>query len=434
MDGLLFSNHTPTPGLTEYKKVIEPVEVLESSTPGKVLAINRYDHITLDHLKCEWFIVGDGYKGDKKEVSIPKGVKPGTTAAIFISGLDLSGLPSESYLEVSFTLKNNTMWGKAGHEVAFGQVPIKQTLSLASLTLNASAETPKIKKISPTILEVRGGKKTWQFDTASGFLCSWKMNNGRGPSINRVVTLDFYRAVTDNERGNDGGEWRWQRLHQTAPYLRSFETSMDAETGTVTVKAAFRIAPPVYQWSVDTEITYTINDDGMKLHVKGNPRGLRLPNTFARIGFTLELSSDYTHCTWFGRGPGESYSDSKMAQRFGNWSSKIEDLYTPYEYPQESGNRTDVRWVSFASDEKGEEKITAKFGDQLGCSFSAMHYTTKDLDDCEHTYELEKRKKEEVYVRLDWAHQGLGSGSCGPKVWPQYELPSKPFEYELFLE
>jgi beta-galactosidase len=123
-----------------------------------------------------------------------------------------------------------------------------------------------------------------------------------------------------------------------------------------------------------------------------------------------------------------------MAQRFGTWHSKIEDLYTPYEFPQESGNRTDVRWVSFACNEEGEDKITARFGNQSGCSFSATHYTTQDLDECEHTYELEKRKMKEVYVRLDWAHQGLGSGSCGPKVWPQYELPSKPFEYELYLE
>ncbi|EPS44203.1 hypothetical protein H072_1885 [Dactylellina haptotyla CBS 200.50] len=434
MDGLLHSNHTPTPGLTEYKKAIEPVQVLENSTAGRVLIINRYDHVTLDHLKCEWCVVGDDYKGPKKEISIPAGVKPGATAAIDIQGVDL---PPGSYLEVSFSLRNDELWAKAGHEVAFGQIAsntARDPLSLAGLTLKSSKQAPIINIISPSRLEVVGQKTTWEFDTAHGFLCLWKTSDGGKALVNRILGLDFYRAVTDNERFNHGSDWKSQRLHQTKTHLQSFETSENAEDGTVTVKAKYRVAPPIYQWSVDTEITYVMSDHGTKLYVKGNPRGLRLPRTFARIGLTLTLDSDYTHCTWFGRGPGESYSDSKMAQRFGNWSAPVEDLYTPYEFPQDCGNRTDVRSVSFACDEAGKGKITARFGDQDGCSFSAMHYTTQDLDECEHPYELEKRKKEEVYVRLDWAHQGLGSGSCGPQVDPRYELLSKPFEFELMLE
>ncbi|KAK6535409.1 Beta-galactosidase (Lactase) [Orbilia ellipsospora] len=431
MDGLLFSNHTPTPGLIEYKKAIEPVQVLENSTPEKILVINRYDHITLDHLKCEWYVVGDGHKGPRKEVSIPTGIEPGATAAIEIVGAELS---SGRYLEVSFSLKNDELWAKAGHEIAFGQVAINSAPSLAALTLKTPKQAPRINQISPSRFEVIGEKKTWQFDTAHGFLCSWKTSDGGEAFVNRLHGLDFYRAVTDNERYNDGHEWKNQRLHQTKPHLQSFEISNNFEAGTVTAKAKYRVAPPICQWSVDTEITYVMSDSGINLHVKGNPRGLRLPRTFARIGLTLTLDPDYTHCKWFGRGPGESYSDSKQAQRFGNWSSQVEDLYTPYEFPQESGNRTDVHWVSFASDEKGKGKITARFGDQPGCSFSALHFTTEDLDKSEHSYELEKRKKKEIYVRLDWAHQGLGSGSCGPKVYKQYELLSKPFEFELTLE
>jgi beta-galactosidase len=74
MDGLLFSNHTPTPGLIEYSKAIEPVQVLGGSK-DKVKIINRYDFATLDHLKCEWSLVSDGSKKVGKEVKIPKGLK-----------------------------------------------------------------------------------------------------------------------------------------------------------------------------------------------------------------------------------------------------------------------------------------------------------------------------------------------------------------------
>jgi beta-galactosidase len=74
MDGLLFSDHTPNPGLIEYRKAIEPVQVLSNKfRDNKVEIINRYDYITLDHLKCEWHIVGDGFTTEVKEVEIPKG-------------------------------------------------------------------------------------------------------------------------------------------------------------------------------------------------------------------------------------------------------------------------------------------------------------------------------------------------------------------------
>lgn len=72
MDGLLFSEHTPTPGLHEYKKAIEPVQVLDQSS-SSVTIINRYDHVTLDHLKCEMAIIGGKVLSTMKEIPIPKG-------------------------------------------------------------------------------------------------------------------------------------------------------------------------------------------------------------------------------------------------------------------------------------------------------------------------------------------------------------------------
>jgi beta-galactosidase len=72
LDGLVFSDHTPTPGLIEYKKCIEPVQVL-GLKDMKVEIVNRYDHITLDHLKCEYRIRGDGFITDFKELEIPEG-------------------------------------------------------------------------------------------------------------------------------------------------------------------------------------------------------------------------------------------------------------------------------------------------------------------------------------------------------------------------
>ena len=73
MDGLCFSDHTPTPGLIEYRKAIEPVQILGGNNKSFTI-INRYDHITLDHLDCWWMLVGDGYKEPGGQVEIPKGI------------------------------------------------------------------------------------------------------------------------------------------------------------------------------------------------------------------------------------------------------------------------------------------------------------------------------------------------------------------------
>jgi len=73
MDGVVFSDHTPNPGLLEYKKAIEPVQV-RGGDAKSVSIINRYDHITLDHLKCEWSLVGNNFTKAGGEVTIPNGL------------------------------------------------------------------------------------------------------------------------------------------------------------------------------------------------------------------------------------------------------------------------------------------------------------------------------------------------------------------------
>lgn len=90
----------------------------------------------------------------------------------------------------------------------------------------------------------------------------------------------------------------------------------------------------------------------------------------------MGLPQSLNKVDWFGRGPEESYKDKKLSQLFGNWTSTVENLFTNYEFPQEGSNRTDVRWVKLDS---GEASIKAKFGKQDGFSFTATHYTWKDL-------------------------------------------------------
>ena len=251
------------------------------------------------------------------------------------------------------------------------------------------------------------------------------------------ITIDFYRALTDNDAGGRfGHNWRNRRLHETKHHVRQIR--WEIQRAGLIVEVLGRVAPPVLAWGADTNVKYTFSTHGVCIRARICPRGPLLPETFARIGLTLGLKN-VDRVRWFGRGPGESYCDKKMAQSIGTWDSQVDDLFFDYEFPQDSGNRTDIRWVEFVGKKeengKPERLMRARFGDLDGASFSALHYTTKDLDEAMHPFELHKRKREDTIVKLDWVHHGLGTGSCGPATLPAYELKTnRVFDFEVLLD
>ena len=149
------------------------------------------------------------------------------------------------------------------------------------------------------------------------------------------------------------------------------------------------------------------------------------PAFLPRIGLTLVLPGGFENVRWYGRGPQENYADRKQSARLSVWEKRVDDFYVPYIIPQEHGNRTDVRWLTLTDDSGAGLLVTA----QEPISFSVHHFSAQDLTAAQHTNELVHR--DEIYLNLDMAQNGLGNGSCGPGVLPQYML--KPGEYEFTL-
>ncbi|KAF7560158.1 hypothetical protein G7046_g3989 [Stylonectria norvegica] len=437
MDGMLFSSHTPTPGLVEYAKAIEPVQSL-SLSGSRITIVNRYDFIGLEHLVCSWTIVSEnktilGSPGGI--VEIPKNIKPHTKATLTIDGVPIKLLRNfigEVYLKLEFKLEKATNWAPAGHRVAFGEFQVQKPRSIATLSsLQPSKPKPTVQLISKSLLSVTSatGDSEWLMALESGELVSWK--RGGLEQLTEPLTMDFYRALTDNDRGGHGKEWIESRLHETSHHMR--EIKWHNTSSGIQVQVTGRIAPLVLAWAVDTVFTYNFTSEYVNIHIHGKPHGLLLPSTFARVGLTLGLAG-VEQVRWWGRGPGESYADKKLSQSFGSWESSVDDLWVDYEFPQDGGNRTDVRWVEFVGKEGGRV-LRARFGDLDGASFSAMPYATKDVDGCTHPYELRKRRREDTVVRLDWMHHGLGTGSCGPLTLPEYQLTTnKEFDVEILLD
>lgn len=482
MDGLCDSLHNPGPGLSEYSQAIQPVQVL-GMQGLEITIVNRHDFLTLDHLKCTWDIVSDRNQIIGHDVLIPRGVKPHTQATLVLGGgVPIGTLAADNaFLELEFRQESATSWAPMGHTVARAQVPLRPPASLTTIKSlshhkaiipshpaslpNTAAATDSSAVGSDTFprVELRDEGRlyavtisngtTFGFDTGSGALAH--LTHADAPDKNLITQppkLDFYRALTDNDKGGPfGPEWRERRVHQTRQHFLRMTTSTSSETetgngggddgATVTVTVQSRVAPPALAWAVDATTTYTFTATYCSVRIQARPSGALLPTTFARFGLTLGLR-DVRIVEWFGRGPQESYCDKKTAQLFNTWGFPVDSpvLQPSYEVPQDSGNRTDVRWVELRSDWGGtgdEESrlLRARFGDHEGASFSVSRFSAKDIDECGHPYELQKRKREDCLIRLDWYHHGLGTGSCGPATLPQYQLKTdREFDVELLLD
>jgi beta-galactosidase len=432
MDGLVNSDHSPNAGLIEYKKAIEPVQLLESSE-SKAKFINRYDFITLDHLSCQYTTASaSGDKSNTGTLVIPTGISPGQTFDLELSKID--GPEGEVLFNISFQLTDATPYLEAGFKVATAQIPVTP---IAGLERPAQADQQiEISTLSRNTLKIKTQNAAWEFNTLHGTLTSWL--KGSTELISKAPEINIFRAPTDNDIPQDGWDWKDKQLHLAKPSTRKVEWLQEGlETFEITVHQ--RVAPPVLSWSIDCVLVYTFQADGLlSVHVTGTPKGQNLPRTLPRIGLVMELPKHFQHVEWFGRGIGESYRDSKLSQPVGKYiASSIDELWVDYEVPQESANRTDTRSLSL-TDGKGTG-LLAQFAEKGSeqrklFDFQVSHYRMKDVAAAHHPHELRRKKREEVVLRLDAQHHGLGSGSCGPRTLDEYSLLCEPFEFEVILQ
>ncbi len=148
-----------------------------------------------------------------------------------------------------------------------------------------------------------------------------------------------------------------------------------------------------------------------------------------RAGNDLQVNKKFDRIKWYGRGPWENYSDRKTASLIGSYSQTLQEQYFPYARPQESGNKTDVRWISL-TDAKGKG-LRFEFTDSL-LSVAALPYNIDDLDPEArkrqyHSGELVQRNK--IFMHVDLKQLGLqGIDSWGS--WPLKEYWIKPGNYQ----
>jgi beta-galactosidase len=152
------------------------------------------------------------------------------------------------------------------------------------------------------------------------------------------------------------------------------------------------------------------------------------PVPLPRLGLLMALPAELDQVKWFGLGPGEAYRDSRRAARVGRFRATVAELQTPYVFPQENGNRADVRWAQVTDDAGAGLRLTA---DPVA-HISLHRWTAGDLDAARHPSEL--RPRDHLFINIDHAHNGLGTGSCGPGVLPDHRLNAGPATFSVTFE
>ena len=429
IDGLLFSDRTPSPGLTELAKVIEPVVVeAQDSAAGRFLVHNRYDFLTLDHLSCLWKVERDGALQEAGSVILPR-ILPGEKGSVTIAPQAGGDLPAEAeqWLTLRFVLAADTTWAPAGHEVAWAQFPAPMPAQARQALRSVQTGHPLSWSRKGNRVAIESAGLKLEFDSTEGTLSS--LLYGGRPLLKSGPRLSFWRAPTDNDRGfgaHDFAEWQEAGLHRLQHRIDGLECE-DLRGGGIQVTIRSRIAPPVLFIGFDVTSIYTIRPTGeIVIHVQGSPRG-KFPSTLPRIGLQMSIPADLDRVKWYGLGPGETYPDSRQAGRVGLWEMTVDQMTTPYERPQENGNRSDTRWVAL-TDAHGAGLMAVG---QPRVNFSAHRNTPEEFTQARHPADLVPRN--EIVLILDHAQNGLGSASCGPGVLPQYKLSPADFDFSVSL-
>ncbi|MGP3970883.1 glycoside hydrolase family 2 TIM barrel-domain containing protein [Streptomyces sp. 6N223] len=412
-DGLLFPDRTPSPGLIEYKKVIEPVHITGDGTAGTATITNGHDFADLAHLAFTWAYEVEGEEVASGPLAVPP-LAPGTGADVKLPAPPAGDHAGEAVWTIRAELAADTPWAPQGHLVAWGQLPADaRRLPERPAALAAPRREAGTLRLGPAV-----------FDAATGTLREFG-----GLTLHQGPRLDVWRAPTDNDLGASwqddatryGVKWREIGLHRV--HHRVDAVSADDEGLTVRT----RVAPAAtdlglyadYRWTAGTD------DDRLLLTVTVTPDG-DWPCPLPRLGVLLGLPDSCDRAAWFGGGPGEAYPDTRAASRLGRYAKTVDALQTPYVRPQENGARSDVRWAELRDADGPGLRATA-LADPFW--FTARRWTSHHLDAADHTTDLVAG--DTVWVTLDHAQQGIGSQSCGPGPLPQYHLTVAPTEFSL---
>ena len=318
----------------------------------------------------------------------------------------------EYCIVISFVLKENTIWEKAGYEIAFGQHMIKKPVS--EYSCDKSVELV----VGNGNILVRGENFKALFSRMNLGMVSY-VYGGVEMLPNTIPLPNFWRTPTNNDSGNmmpqRYAQWKIASMYVTTRQNQRFaDTSPRVEKNNNNIAITYTYFMPTTPQS-SCEVTYRVFGDGtIETTLSYDP--VKELGDMPEFGMMFKLDADYDTVKWYGLGPQETYEDRQHGGKYGVYENKVADNIAEYLVPQESGNKCRVRYAK-VMDKKGRGMLF--FGDEL--SFSALPYTPHELENAAHHFELPPVHY--TVVRVAKKQMGVGGDdSWGAHTHPEYLL------------
>lgn len=425
IDGLIMPDRTPSPGLYEYKKVIEPITTTAVDIQkGIINLLSRYDFANLDRFNLVYKVMEDDVilqTGFMAVPSIEARANKDITLPYNLSAIKVKP-GAHYYVNISYQLREDTRYASSGHELATAQFE----LPLYKEGIVVRPEGILNVEKEHTTLHVKGANFSLDFNLVNGNL----MNIVRDGMqvLSKGPRLTLWRAPISNDMEIIDKLKKVYFLHLEHEVVMNIDYHMEGNILKVEVDTINSTTNSA--WHFKTKYVYTVCPSGdILIDVEGTPSGRvdLAPDMLPRIGVSMHLDKSMEHVRYFGMGPGENYADSKEAAQMGLYANTVDGLFTNYVIPQENGNHMGCKWVSMTND-RGMGLLASTEGD---FNFSASWYEDKDLDDAKHTCDLVKR--DYIVFNVDYKQNALGTNSCGQWQLDKYRAKFEDFKLSFRL-
>lgn len=440
-NGLVNPFREPHPHLYEVKKVYEPIKFKAIDLASQTFELfNKQFFKNTSDLNIHWSLREDGQEvasGDLGVISVaPQERKP--------FNLDLNGVKmtthKEYFLKISAFSNKELPLLPMGHEVAWEHFQLSAPSSEMPKQRIANEAGLQVKALDQTI-QVIGDQFQLEVDKQTGGI---KHYTYKGKSLLRSApSPNFWRPPTDNDLGNGMQEWAaiWKTTSEKAIGELQLPIAHTKE------KIVLEVLYPLSEiQGGQVKVSYTISPDGriqVDYLLSGVSRDLpKIP----RIGLQLSMPAEFRFMEWYGRGPHETYWDRKASGEVGVWTGTVWDQIHIYSRPQETGNKTDVRWMTMKNEAGMGWKAIAL---SSPLSMSAWPFGMEDLgfvagekgaESASGLVPVTSKHGADLFPRdfitwnIDYKQMGVGGdNSWGRLVHEEYTLPAQEYRYSFVL-
>ncbi len=408
-NGIVYGgDRTPSPKMQDVKYNYQNISVeIEENT---ITIKNKNLFVDTAEFDCVVLVEKEGKL--IQEFAWETDVEPLSTAEV-PSPVKLPEEAGEYAVTVSFRLKEDTAWAKAGHEVAFGQKVFTKCEGL--IADRAFAEKKPVKVIYGTYnLGVKGENFDALFSYNAGGMVSYRY--GGKEMLKTIPKPNFWRAPVDNDNGygiaNHYGDWKMASMYLTRQGGLAANPVVKEEDGCAVVTYHYQM--PTKPVST-CQLQYKVYGDGTVAVTLGyDPvEGL---GDMPEFGVMFKVDADYDRVEWYGNGPEETYLDRQEGAKLGIYHNLVEDNMARYMVPQECGNKTEVRYAK-VTNLQGRGLLFV--GDRM--HFSALPYTPHEIENAQHAYELPQVHY--TVIRAALAQMGVGGDdSWGARPHKEYRI------------